>query len=99
VHTSLLRAAALPSRSLNLMLKSKTAPAIKKIADFGGIEPHLASPPIPLPSSPSRPSESKRYLTFFISLLLWEAFNYLTYSKLVLLILVQQFKKLQKISS
>jgi hypothetical protein len=35
--------------NLNLMLRSKTVqPINKKIADFGGIEPHSISPPIPL---------------------------------------------------
>jgi hypothetical protein len=37
---------ALPLMSLSLMLRSKTVRVIKK-ADFGGIEPHSASPPIP----------------------------------------------------
>jgi hypothetical protein len=38
---------ALPLMNSSLMSRSKTAQPIKKIADFGGIEPHSASPPIP----------------------------------------------------
>ena len=38
---------ALPSMNSSLMLRSKTVLTIKKNADFGGIEPHSVSPPIP----------------------------------------------------
>ena len=48
VRTLSHRVEALPLNNLNLMLRNKAAQPIKKIADFGGIEPHSASPPIPL---------------------------------------------------
>jgi hypothetical protein len=47
VHILSPHAEALPLMNSNLMLRSKTAQPIKKIAGFGGIEPHSASPPIP----------------------------------------------------
>lgn len=43
VRTLLPRAEALPLSNLSLMLRSK----VVLIADFGGIDPHSISPPIP----------------------------------------------------
>jgi hypothetical protein len=49
VRTSLHHVEALPLINLNLMLKNKAV----LIADFGGIEPHSISPPIPLTANRS----------------------------------------------
>jgi hypothetical protein len=48
VRTSSPRVEVLPSMNSSLMLRNKTVQPIKKIADFGGIEPLSISPPIPL---------------------------------------------------
>lgn len=53
VRTSSPRVEALPWNNLSLMLKSKTVQIIKENADFGGIEPHSISPPIPLTANRS----------------------------------------------
>ena len=47
VRTSSPRVEALPLINLNLTLRSKAVQTIKENADFGGIDPHSISPPIP----------------------------------------------------
>jgi hypothetical protein len=47
VHTLLLRVVVSPLSNLNLMLKNRVVQIIKKNADFGGIENHGYSPPVP----------------------------------------------------
>jgi hypothetical protein len=47
VRTSSPRVEVLPWNNLSLMLRSKAVQIIKENADFGGIDPHSISPPIP----------------------------------------------------